>query len=142
MRHAAIVTATVLALVLAACGEDDDKAGTTNTTTTAAAAAGDVDRYCALVRRLDSSGEDFFADLDENSSPVEYEAAERRFVERYADTFDELQRVAPSQIRSDVAVLLAGQRERAGLSTTTTPESQTAASEKRIQAFEKRNCDT
>ena len=140
MRRAAIITATLIALGLAACGDDEDtQAGAT--TATAVAAAGDPDRYCQIVRELDTSGEDFFAGLGEDSSPEEYEAAERRFVERYSDTLEELERVAPSQIRSDVAVLLAGQRERAGLSTTTTPESKSSASEKRVQAYEKRNCD-
>jgi len=37
-------------------------------------------------------------------------------------------------------VLLAGQRERAGLTTTTTPEAQSSASEKRVQAYEQRSC--
>lgn len=141
MRRRAIIIATVGVLGLAACGDDDDDETAATTTTTAVAAAGDPDRYCAIVRGLDKSGEDFFANLDENSSPEEYEAAERRFLERYSDRLEELRRVAPRAIRSDVAVLLAGQRERAGLSTTTTPESQSSASEKRVQAYEQRNCD-
>lgn len=138
MRRAAIITATVIALGLAACGDDDDKRAAT--TTTPAAASGDTERYCTIVRRLDTEGEKFFAGLGEDASPKQYEAAERRFVERYADTLSELERVAPAEIRSDVAVLLAGQRERAGLTTTTTPEAQSSASEERVQAYEKRNC--
>ena len=139
MRSAAIITATFIALGLAACGDDDDKRATT-TTATVVAAAGDAGRYCTIARQLDTEGEKFFAGLGEDASPKQYEAAERRFVERYADTLSELERVAPAEIRSDVAVLLAGQRERAGLTTTTTPEAQSSASEKRVQAYEKRSC--
>ena len=139
MRLAALMTATIIALGLAACGDDDDKTAAATTATVAAAA--DPDRYCEIVRDLDASGEDFFKSLGEDSSPQEYEAAERRFVEQYSDTLDELGRVAPQEIRADVAVLLAGQRERAGLSTATTPEAKASASETRVQAYEERNCD-
>lgn len=138
MRSAAIFTATVIALGLAACGDDDTPA--TPTTATVASAAGDAERYCAIVRELDTAGGKFFAGLGEDATPKQFEAAERRFVVRYAGTLAELERVAPAEIRSDVAVLVAGQRERAGLTTTTTPEAQSSAAEKRVQAYEKRGC--
>lgn len=140
MRRTALITATVVALGLAACGGDDiDRSATTNATT--AAGAGDVDRYCALARELDADGEKFFAGLGENASAKEFEAAERRFVERSAKKLDELQRVAPPEINADVATLLAGKRERAGLQTATqVDESESSAAETRVRAFEKRSC--
>ena len=140
MRRPAIIVATVLTLALAACGDDDGNAGAGSSTATVAAAA-DPDRYCALTRELDGEGEQFFAGLGEDASPQQYEAAERRFITRFAGRLEELEQAAPQEIKRDVGTLLAGQRERAGLPTATkVEESEGAAAETRIQAWEKRNC--
>lgn len=138
MRRAAIITATVLAL--AACGgDDDDKPKSAGTK--AVAAGGDVDRYCALGRELDAAGEKFFAGLGEDASPKQFEAAERRFIERFAGKLTELQRVAPQQIKADVATVLGAQRGRAGLPADSQPsESEASAADTRVRAYEKRSC--
>ena len=140
MRRPAIILATVLTLVLAACGDDEDETTAGSSTATVAAAA-DPDRYCALARELDAEGEQFFAGLGEDAKPEEYEAAERRFITRFAGKIGELEQAAPQEIKRDVGTLLAGQRERAGLpAATKVEESEGAAAETRIQAWEKRNC--
>lgn len=142
MRRPVVITATIvtLALALAACGDDDENTDAASTTATVAAAA-DPDRYCALTRELDAEGEQFFAGLGEDARPEEYEAAERRFVARFAGRFEELEQAAPQEIKRDVGTLLAGQRQRAGLPTATkVDESEGEAAETRIRAWEKRNC--
>ena len=140
MRRPAIIVATVLTtLALAACGDDDEPTAGSSTATVAAAT--DPDRYCALTRELDAEGEQFFAGLGENAKPEEYEAAERRFITRFAGKLEELEQAAPQEIKRDVGTLLAGQRERAGLPTeTNVDESEGTAAETRIRAWEKRNC--
>ena len=142
MRRPAVIVAAVLTLALAACGDDDEDTGAAGSTATATvAAAGDPDRYCALTRELDAEGEQFFAGLGEDAKPEEYEAAERRFITRFAGKLQQLDQAAPQEIKRDVGTLLAGQRERAGLPTATkVEESEGAAAEARIQAWEKRNC--
>ena len=140
MRRSAIIVATVLTLALAACGEDDEDTTAGSQTSTAAAAA-DPDRYCALTRELDAEGEQFFAGLGEDATPEEYEAAERRFITRFAGKLEELEQAAPQEIKRDVGTLLRGQRERAGLpAATKVGESEGATAETRIRAWEKRNC--
>ena len=143
MRRPVVIVAAVMTLALAACGDDDeDTAAGGSTATVAAAAAADPDRYCALTRELDAEGERFFAGLGEDAKPEEYEAAERRFVTRFAGKLEELEQAAPQEIKRDVATLLTGQRERAGLPTATkVEESEGTAAETRIQAWEKRKCE-
>jgi len=141
MRHTALIIAAIAALVLAACGEDDNDTAASSATTTVAA-AGDADRYCALTRELDRAGERFFASLGEDSRPEEYEAAERRFITSFAGKLEEVEQAAPREIDEDVDTLLAGQRRRAGLPTATNvDEATSSAAEKRIRAWEQRNCE-
>jgi hypothetical protein len=143
MRRPAVIVAAVLTLALAACGDDDEDAGGAggSTATATVAAAGDPDRYCALTRELDAEGEQFFASLGRDATPAQYEAAERRFITRFAGELEEVEQAAPQEIKRDVGTLLAGQRERAGLPTATkVEESEGDAAETRIQAWEKRNC--
>lgn len=88
-----------------------------------------------------AAGGKFFAGLGEDARPEEFEAAERRFVERSAGRLDELERVAPREIQGDVRKLLAGQRQRAGLETSVAvDEAQASAAEERVKAYEKRAC--
>lgn len=143
MRRPAIIVTTVLTLALAACGDDEatESASSTATTSVAAAAAADPDRYCALARELDAEGEQFFAALGQDAKPEEYEAAERRFITRFAGKIQQLEQAAPQEIKRDIGTLLAGQRQRAGLPTAKkVEESEGAAAETRIKAWEKRNC--
>jgi hypothetical protein len=136
-RH--IVTAALLTLALAACGESDSPS--TSARATATPAAGDTERYCALTREMDAAGSRFFARLErkENATAADFEAAERRFVERFAPQFEEIQQVAPAEIRADVETLLAGQRARAGLGRSVS-EAEAGAAERRVQRYERRNC--
>ena len=130
-----LITAIVLATVaLAACGDTAQPSARA----TATPPAGDAERYCALSREMDAAGTKFFARLErkENATAEDYEAAERRFVERFAPQFDAIETAAPAEIRDDVAILLAGQRQRAGLGGSV----DAGAAEKRVQAYEKRHC--
>ncbi|MEX2194896.1 MAG: hypothetical protein WD844_06385 [Thermoleophilaceae bacterium] len=140
MLRLPIVLAALIALLgLAACGGDDNGETTSRAD---AAATPDVGRYCQLVKELDARGEEHFASLGEDASAEDFEAAERGFVERYEAELDELQRVAPTEIKADAEKLLAAMRQRAGLTTTTeVDEAEAAAAEERIQVFEKRECD-
>ena len=145
MRGSAIITASVVALTLAACGGNDDTDANKDTAdaTTTAATTGDAQRYCALTRRLDAAGEKFFADLGQDARPAEFEAAERRFITQFSAELDELRRAAPPQIDADVETLLASQRRRAGLAATPKVDEATAsAAETRIRAWERRSCDS
>ncbi len=143
LRRSIITLAALAALALVACGDDSDEGAASETTTATVAAAGDVDRYCALTRELDAEGEKFFAGLGEDASPTQYEAAERRFIEAHSADLDELGRVAPAAIGSDVQKMFAGMRERAGLRPAiAVSEAQASAAEERIQAFEKQRCRT
>ncbi len=135
-----LTTAIVLATVaLAACGEDDTAQPSARATPTPP--AGDAERYCALSREMDAAGTKFFARLErkENATAEDYEAAERRFVERFAPRFEAIEIAAPAEIRDDVAILLAGQRQRAGLGGSV-DEAEAGAAEKRVLAYEKRHC--
>jgi hypothetical protein len=162
LRSLAIGIATCACLALAACGGDDaaettagapaETAATTperaagpettaSETAVVSAPAGDADRYCALARELDASGEKFFADLGEDATAAEYEAAERAFVEASQDTLEELRTVAPAEISADVPILLAALFQRAGLpADIAVDEAQSSAAEERIRAFEDANC--
>ena len=137
LRPSIIVTALAALLAIAACGGDDNTASDKKAVT----AAGDVKRYCALTRELDASGEKFFAELGRDARPEEFEAAERRFIEASAAKLQELERVAPRETRADMRKLLAAMRERAGLETAIElDQAKASAAEKRVRAYEKRNC--
>ena len=138
-RSSAIVLAIIALLGQAGCGDNDDSSSSTRPATVAATE--DVDRYCALTRQLDADGERFFANLNEDSTPAEFQAAERRLAEHFAEKFDELQRVAPAQIKTDVSKVLAALHKRAGLQPQIkVSEPDASAAEKRVLAYEKRNC--
>ncbi len=139
-RTPLIAIAVAAVLGLAACGDDDESGGSAATPTTTAVAQ-DPDRYCALTRELDASGEAFFADLGRDATPKEFEAAERRFVEQSGAKLDALRQAAPQRIAADVEKLLAGMHKRAGLKPAiAVTEAQSSAAEARIRAYEKRNC--
>ena len=132
----------VAALALAACGEDETASTTARATTTPA--AGDRERYCALTREMDAAGTKFFARLErkqgtEEPTAEDYEAAERRFVERFAPQFEAIEEAAPAEIRDDIEILLAGQRQRAGLGGSL-GEEQVSAAERRVRRYERRQC--
>ena len=138
LRPSIIVAALAALLAIAACGGDDNAASDKKAVT---AAAGDVKRYCALTRELDAAGEKFFAELGEDARPEEFEAAERRFIERSAGELQELERVVPRETRADVRKVLAAMRERAGLETAVDLDrAEASAAEKRVRAYEKRSC--
>jgi hypothetical protein len=131
-RFIAFATVVTTALVLAACGSEDGAPR--------AQSAGDLERYCALVREMDAAGSKFFARLEakKNATPADFEAAERRFVERFTPQFEAIERVAPPAIRADVRLLLAGQRARAGLGTV--DEAAASAAEERVVQYEESRC--
>ena len=141
LRRSTTTLAVVTTIALAACGGEDDSTETPAATTTSAGATENTERYCGLVAEFDAAGEDFFAGLGEDSSPEEFEAAERRFVERYDDELEALGRSAPAEIRDHVQKLLVGMRQRAGLEAPDeVTEAEVSAADERVNAFEERAC--
>lgn len=141
-RHLTTTAALVAALVLAACGDDDTASTTARATTTPT--AGDPERYCALTREMDAAGTKFFARLERKQGKREptakdYEAAERAFVERFAPQFAAIEEAAPVEIRRDVEILLAGQRQRAGLGGSV-DQAEAGRAERRVLRYERRHC--
>jgi hypothetical protein len=132
-RFIAFATVITTALVLAACGSEDSAPR-------AAQSTGDLERYCALVREMDAAGSKFFARIEakKNATPADFEAAERRFVERFTPQFEAIEHAAPTAIRADVRLLLAGQRARAGLGTV--DEAEASAAEERVVKYEESRC--
>ena len=139
MSRTPMMPLLLIAAALAACGSDDRDRAAERPAATAAATG--PERYCALVRELDAAGEEHFASLGRDATPEEYEAAERTFVEANAARLDEVGAAAPPEIDADVDLLLAAQRERAGLEVANAPGKKAAsAAERRIKRFEKRHC--
>ena len=137
LRMPAAAAAAVSALILAGCSAAADAAG--GSASDSAAGAGDTGRYCELVEELDALGEQIFADVPQDASPEEYMRREQMLVEQGAPQLEELEEVAPEEIREDVGVLLDDLRERAA--TGQSPDAEAAQSaEGRIRAFEEENC--
>jgi hypothetical protein len=144
MLRTSLTTFALVALLgLGACGDDSDDGDTADNQPAAAAPAAKPDpaRYCTLTRRLDAEGEKFFAGLGENATPKQYEAAEADFIKQSQPKLDELRRIAPREIASDVDKLLAGMQQRAGMKPAiAVTEAESSAAETRVRAYEKRNC--
>jgi hypothetical protein len=131
-RHLTAACLAALALASAAAGCGDDDAGD--------ARVGDPARYCALTAELDALGESIFGALPRTAGPEEFAVAERELVRRAGDRLEELERVAPEEIRADVPVLIEGLRARAGIQDAEVGEEEAAAAERRILAYEERAC--
>ena len=91
---------------------------------------------------MDVAGTKFFARLERKQgkqapTAEDYEAAERAFVERFAPQFDAIEQAAPAEIREDVQILLAGQRQRAGLGGPV-DETEAGRAERRVLRHERR----
>lgn len=141
LRTSLTALALVALLGLAACGDDDSADGDNGPAAASTTSAPDPERYCALTRRLDAEGEKFFAGLGRDATPEQFEAAEAKFIKQSRPELDELRRVAPREIASDVDKLLAGMQKRAGLQPTIeVSEAESSAADERVQAYEKRRC--
>ncbi len=132
---ALIAAVAASSLMLFACGDDDgggEEAG-----------GPDVERYCALSVELDEAGSEAFRELesDPEATKADFEAAEREFVESNEEKIDEVSEVAPEEISEDVTTLFASLRARAGLGPEV-DEAEVRAAEKRVQAFDKENCES
>ena len=129
-RHltAACLAALALAPLVGGCGDGD------------APDAGNPARYCALTAELDALGETIFGALPETAGAAEFAAAEQELVRRAGERLDELERVAPEEIRADVPVLIEGLRARAGIPGAEVDEAEAEAAEQRILAYEERAC--
>jgi hypothetical protein len=128
-----IVIVAAIALVGFGCGDDGGDEG-------APEATANVERYCELTRELDRVGGEIFEDLekDPDATPKDFQAAERQLVEESEESLDELQDVAPAEIKDDVAILVQALSARSGLEAEVPPNAEVA--ETRITKFEKQNC--
>jgi non-homologous end joining protein Ku len=129
-----MVMVAAMALGASGCGDDDDDEG-------APAAEASVERYCELSRQLDRAGQKVFEDLEQDpeATSKDFEAAERQLVEENEEPLQEIQEVAPAEIRDDVATLVQALRARAGLGEP--PQANSGAAERRITEFERESCD-
>jgi hypothetical protein len=127
---AACLAALALAPLVGGCGDDDG----------GGAQVGNPARYCALTAELDALGESIFGALPRTAGPEEFAVAERELVRRAGERLEELERVAPEEIRADVPALVEGLRARAGIQDAEVGEEEAAAVERRIQAHEERAC--
>ena len=138
-RYLTTAIALVATLALAACGEDDT--AQTSARATATPPSGDVERYCALTREMDAAGTKFFARLErkENATAEDFEAAERRFVERFAPQFeaDRAGRAGGDPRRHRAPARRPAPR--AGLGGAV-DERQVGAAERRVRRYERRQC--
>lgn len=100
----------------------------------------DAAAYCELTRRLEAAGEKAFADLGRNATPAQYQAVERGFVLDNQDLLDGLVDAAPGHLGDEVDTLLSAMRQRGGLEHSGVSQREASTAEKRILAFEKRQC--
>lgn len=112
----------------AGCGGGDDAKSST--------AAG-IDRYCAGSAAAEAEGEKVFAGVDEKD-PVALDKAERTmlaYVRAHSDADD-----VPAEIRADSQAFLDGYIKRVESSDRIQPTAEQEAAEKRLQAWEEKNC--
>ena len=133
-------------LVLAACGDSaDDGAGSTaptpTTSTAADAAAGDVETYCEKSLEIETAPE---PDVDFRSASEEEIAAaiKQAATETYLPLAQEIQAVAPEDVRADIDTLVAAVEQVAATGdfegAFETPE--VSAAEERLHAFDLDAC--
>ena len=108
----------------------------------AATAAADLDRYCTAIGQLDAASNKIFAQLRQGGqiSSDQLATAEKRFLQQNGDTIDELQQVAPEEIRADLATSIEASRVRAGLASGGPSAAEEAAAAQRVREFRKQNC--
>lgn len=122
------VAAAAIALLAAGCGDE------TETQT-----AGDVERFCELNRELDRAGDEAFKDIPENASEEDIRAAIKRLLDDNRDKIDEIEQVAPEEIRDDVRTFVDAQ-ERAVEEGEAAFTDEVQQAEKELDEFEKREC--
>jgi hypothetical protein len=129
-----ILIALILAVALSACGEGDEAEPTT--------AQSDLARYCDLSRELDQAGQEQFQSLedDPDATGEDFAAAERALVEENEDALNEIQEIAPPEIRDHAVTLVTALRVRAGVSDAQIDPADAEDAEKAIDDFEKENC--
>lgn len=151
MKLARLLLVPTVLLLAAACADDssssasssDAPASETASTpqpTPTPSAAYDPTSYCEITGRLEQAGEKAFGGLGRDATPSEYEVAERHLLKDNAQLIARLTSAAPPELTDDVKVLFAAMRERAGLGDSQHNSREGNQAEKRIQAFEKKNC--
>lgn len=129
----ALAAAAIGVLTLAGCAESGAAPATT------APDSGDVARYCQLVAELNGIGERIFADLPEDAPAEEITRREGLLAEQAAAPLAEMVRVAPPELRGDLALFMEGFQARADGTPAPDPEAAQAA-EERIRIFDDANC--
>ena len=121
---------------LGACGGGDDSSSTTTTS------AADLDRFCAAIGELDAASNKIFAQLRQGGqiSSDQLAAAEKKFLQQNADTVQELEQVAPEEIRADLATSIEASRVRAGLASGGPTAAEETAAAQHVREFRKQNC--
>jgi hypothetical protein len=122
-----------LAIGVVACGDDDDAS---------TAAAPDLDRYCELVDELDAASAAIFGEFegDAQLSEADIAEAQQRFFDENEDQIEELERVAPNEIRDDVELSIESTRARAEEEDTDIPEQDVVDANLRLQEFRRNEC--
>ena len=122
---------------LGACGGGGDDSSSTTTTS-----AADLDRFCAAIGELDAASNKIFAQLRQGGqiSSDQLAAAEKKFLQQNADTVQELEQVAPEEIRADLATSIEASRVRAGLASGGPTAAEETAAAQHVREFRKQNC--
>jgi hypothetical protein len=133
-RAATTLLSATLAIGLVACGDDDDSS--------TAAAAPDLERYCELVAELDAASAATFGALegDAQLSEAEIADAQQQVLDENEDLIEELERVAPNEIRDDLEVSIESTRARAEEDVTDIPEDDVVDANLRLQKFRREEC--
>ena len=131
-RAAATLLCATVAVGLAACGDGEDST----------AAAPDLDRYCELVVELDAASAAIFGEFeqDQELSEADIAEAQQRVLDENDDLIEELERVAPNEIRDDVELSIESTRARAEQEDTDIPEQDVVDANLRLQEFRRQEC--
>lgn len=131
-RASMLLLSATVASGLAACGDDEDST----------AAAPDLDRYCELVAGLDAASSAVFGELeqDQDLSDADIAEAQQQVLDENEELIDEMQSVAPDEIRDDVELSIESTRTRAEQEDTEIPEQDVVDANLRLQEFRRQEC--
>lgn len=138
-RLAPLALGAALTLVVPACSDEEPTTQSSTGPASVTAESGDVDRYCTLTEDMNALGKEIFADVPEDATAEQVMALQQQLVDRGAAILEEMEEVAPEEIREDVAVFNDDLRARAATGQSADEEA-AAAAEESSRAFADEHC--